>query len=159
MPAAGSTTLDFKATFKENYPKVGAPIECNGSGAVSPGCFGGGQIVGYGKAIESFTFLGLLDDPLPTGCIGRPYGTSTIELVDGRGTLETYEEYLDCIPGASQDAPGHLISYGNPILTEGTYTITGGTGVFEGASGSGAIDISFAGSALMVSYDGVIVLP
>jgi hypothetical protein len=56
--------------------------------------------------------------------------------------------------------PGHLVSYGNPVLSTGTFEIVegSGTGIFEGATGSGTVSFVFAGAALVVTYEGTITL-
>ena len=72
----------------------------------------------------------------------------------------TREVYLNCTPGASADSPGNrLHSFGNPVKAEGTFMISAGTGVFEGASGSGTLHLAAAGDGLVISYDGTITTP
>jgi hypothetical protein len=53
-----------------------------------------------------------------------------------------------------------LVSYGNPVLSTGTFEIVegSGTGIFEGATGSGTVSFVFAGAALVVTYEGTITL-
>ena len=51
------------------------------------------------------------------------------------------------------------MSYGNPNLLTGTYTITGGTGAFAGANGSGTFHDNFAGDIHTVHVKGSLTLP
>lgn len=153
--ANAATTQTFQAVFKEDYLKSG-PRPCSDN--VSPGCFGGGQIVGFGKATESFEFGGSSEEP--EGPCSTTFGDTTITLADGSGSFVSHEVYVDCNPGNSHEAPGHLVSYGNPILSTATWEIVeeSGTGIFEGASGGGTLGFVFAGASLVLTYEGTITL-
>lgn len=158
LPAAAAT-IEFDAVFKETYQKGGPfPHGCDGPAPPAPGCFGGGQIRGYGSAIETYQFGGVTG-PDADGCF-HPFGEATITLADGSGELVTFEEYTDCRPGNSGDAPGQDGSYGNPIKTVGTWTVIDASGVFAGSEGSsGSVELIFAGAGLVIRYDGTLDLP
>jgi hypothetical protein len=63
----------------------------------SPGCFGGGQIRGLGKAVETFEFQGVTG-PDENGCF-HPFGEATITLADGRGELVTSRRTPTAVQG------------------------------------------------------------
>ncbi len=156
MPA-GASTIEFNATFMEQFQRGGPfPHECDGPAPPSPGCFGGGQIRGFGKATETFVSNRDLTGPDENGCFHLT-GTTTITLADGSGSLTTDESYTDCRPGNSGGAPGSEVSYGNPIKTVGTWTVIDASGVFAGTEGSsGSVEVIFAGAALVIHYEGVL---
>lgn len=141
-PTSAATT-GLQAVFKED--RLGAaPARTCGDRTVSPGCSGGGEIVGLGAATESFEFLGA--EPAPNGCV-TTFGGTTIKLADGSGSFVTEERYLICSPGN-----------GLAVKFTGVWAIVGGsgTGVFAGASGSGTIQGHEAGNALVLKYVGTI---
>ena len=143
-PASAATT-GFQAIFKEDRPGA-APARTCGDRTVSPGCSGGGEIVGLGAATESFEFLGA--EPAPNGCV-TTFGRTTITLSDGSGSFVTDERYLICSPGN-----------GLAVKFTGVWGITSGsgTGVFAHASGSGTIQGHEAGNALVLRYLGKITI-
>jgi hypothetical protein len=49
--------------------------------------------------------------------------------------------------------------YGNAYSLPGTFTITGGTRVFAGASGSGTVTAYFAGDVEVAVFKGTITVP
>ena len=61
-----------------------------------------------------------------------------------------------CWPGKSHDTPGSLHSFGNPTRIDATYEVTDGTGVFEGASGSGSATLRTAGAQNQLALSGVL---
>jgi len=149
-PAWASTMSTFEATFQQHYGAGVAPLPCDVTFC------SGGTVAGYGQASGATTITSVA--PVPgTYCIEFT-ATSTITLADG-STLSLDASGTRCPVGGSHDAPGHLISYGNPITTSGTFTITGGTGVFAGAGGSGTFMASFAGDVQVTKLSGTIALP
>jgi hypothetical protein len=141
--AAAATTVKVEATFRESLGRGNAPT-------------GVGHVIGA-RVTEVFTFTGAE----PTGdpsCPTTTTGTTLFTYDDG-STITSEEQYLICFPGAARSAPGSQVSYGNPEITTGTFTITGGTGFFEGITGSGDINVYFAGDVLIIHYSGTAVLP
>jgi hypothetical protein len=141
--AAASTTIEIEATFRESFGRGAAPSNI---GVVN------GQVV-----TEVFTFTG----EAPTGeprCPVTTTGATVFTWPDG-STVTTDEHYLICFPGVSRFTPGSEVSYGNPELSDGTFSITGGSGTFEGITGSGMIRVTFAGDILVVHYSGTATLP
>jgi hypothetical protein len=148
-PASASTST-FEATFQQHYGAGVAPLPCDVTFCSE------GTVAGYGHATGATTITSVR--PVPgTSCIEFT-ATSTITLDDG-STLSLEASGIRCPVGGSHDAPGHLISYGNPVSTTGTFTITAGTGIFAGASGSGTFLASFAGDVQVTELSGTITLP
>ncbi len=150
-PASASTTSSFQATFQRHF----------GAGVAPPPCPTGyrcetGTVAGYGDATHQFQLTSVT--PIPgSECIDFTV-TGTITLADD-STL-TYEgSGTRCPVGNSHDAPGSQVSYGNPYSITGAFTITGGTGVFAGASGSGTVIDYFAGDVEVTVFTGTITLP
>jgi hypothetical protein len=95
---------------------------------------------GFGKATVETTVTGFT--PLPSGCFADTHTTTVDFKRDGNALV------LDIV--------GTLCPTGGPNFTfSGTYSITGGTGDFAGATGSGTvtsvrqdgpIDSEFAGT-------------
>ena len=114
-----------------------------------------GQIKGYGKVAQTYA-----GSSVPEGDCVRITGTAVTYLLDGSGTLTTQESLLDCTPGASGSSPGNVLhSFGNPVKSFGSFSITGGTGVFAGASGSGTESAKAAGDTIVITYAGTLTLP
>ncbi len=149
-PASASTST-FEATFQHHY----------GAGVAPPPCPTGdfcetGTVAGYGDATDRSTITSVTPI-VGTECVDFTV-TGTITLADG-STL-TYEgSGTRCPVGNSHDAPGSQVSYGNPYSITGAFTITGGTGVFAGASGSGTVIDYFAGDVEVTVFTGTITLP
>jgi hypothetical protein len=95
--------------------------------------------------------------------VGRSCGTASATvrfvLVSGAGQLDALVEGAICYPGNSHNAPGAARSFGNPLTFAGTFTITGGTGVFAGASGSGTATLKAAGALIRARATGTLTLP
>jgi hypothetical protein len=143
----------FEAMFREQLGA--APFKQCPTGGDNP-C-GVGRIMGLGKATERFVLEG---EPEEVDSCIHFMGTTTITLQDGSGSLLIAEEETECSPGNAGDAPGNqLHSFGNPAKAEGTWAVTGGTGVFAGASGGGTLSFNAAGDALIIMYSGTISLP
>jgi hypothetical protein len=150
-PASASTTSTLEATFQHHF----------GAGVAPPPCPAGyfcetGTVAGYGEATDRVRVTDIT--PVPgTECFDFTT-MGTITLADG-STL-TYEGTgTRCPIGNSHDAPGAYVSYGNPYNITGAFTITGGTGVFAGASGSGTVIDYFAGDVEVTVFTGTITLP
>ena len=152
-PAAAADTDGFKAQFTQHF---GRGIGADGGPCAVAFC-GGGQIVGYGKAELTLVATSVL----PTSVAGCGFalavtGAATIELQEG-STLLLEEAGTYCLPGGSHFAPGNfVVSYGNPLEIEASYTIVGGSGVFAGAIGTGTNAIHQAGDTQVAVYTGTL---
>ena len=144
QPASASTTLDFEAKFRETFGRSEAP---NGVGFIKD----------FGRATETFTVTNF--EELGNRC-ARFEGITVMTLVSDGSTLTTEDSAISCYPGVSAETFGSIEkSFGNPHNAEGTFEIVDGTGVFEGAEGSGTIVGNDAGDVLNVAYSGTITLP
>jgi hypothetical protein len=149
-PAHAATTSAFKASFKETFGRAHSkPCEhflC-----------GTGTVAGYDEATSVFD----ITDFVPIGdtnCADLS-AVRTITLVSDGSTLELDEVGTVCFPGSSSFAPGAKKSFGNPGTIDTTFTVSGGTGLFEGATGSGTDRDMPAGDAGHASLSGTLTLP
>jgi hypothetical protein len=147
-PASAQTTA-FNAKFKETFGRAN-------SKPCSHFLCGTGTVQGYGAATSTW------DPSSVTPIEGTNCATftadRTITLVSGTGTLSLSEQGTVCFPGKSAQAVGTLHSFGNPFDATDTYTVTGGTGVFSGAEGSGTDHVSAAGDGGHSSLTGTLTL-
>ena len=153
-PASASTT-SFSATFQEFFGGT-MPHPC------SPPAFtcGEGVVAGYGDATSTVEITSFTNFDPAVAC-GDTTLLRRIALTDGTGTLELDEVGTVCFPGKSFFTPAGVggQSYGNPARIATTWTITGGTGVFFGASGSGTDRFDNAGESGHSRLSGTLTLP
>jgi hypothetical protein len=112
---------------------------------------GQGTIAGYGAAYSTASLTGPLVS-LGDGCFALT-ARRTITLDDGEGSLTLAETGTKCPPStAGQDAQA------NPYTVAKTYTISTGTGIFTGATGSGSDINRSAGDSQVSVLTGTITL-
>jgi hypothetical protein len=133
----------LQATFVDIYS------QCPTSPPTNVFC-GDGNVVGYGAAHSTAALAGPLV-PLGGGCFALT-AVRTITLLDGSGSLTMHETGAKCAPSeaAFQNAQGV------PYTVAKTYAITGGTGVFAGAIGSGSDVNRSAGNSQVSVISGTI---
>jgi hypothetical protein len=145
-PAAEAQTQPFSASFKGNQrlkePPCATGVLC-----------GSGSISGFGDATYSALPLSL--GPVSGSCQALT-ALVFIDLSNGQGSLTLSVDGNLCYPGKSHDAPGVLHSFGNPARIDATYEVTDGTGVFEGAEGSGSATLRTAGAQNQLALSGVL---
>lgn len=146
LPSAATSvaaTDTFQATFVNIYS------QCPTSPPTIVFC-GDGNVVGYGAAHSTAALAGPLVS-LGGGCFSLT-AVRTITLLDGSGSLTMHETGTKCAPSeaAFQNA------LGVPYTVAKTYTISGGTGVFAGASGSGGDVNRSAGNSQVSVISGTI---
>lgn len=145
-PAAQAQTQPFSASFKgiqtRNEPPCAAGVLC-----------GSGSISGFGDA--SYSALPVSLGPVSGSCQALT-ALVFIDLTSGQGSLTLLADGDLCWPGKSHDTPGSLHSFGNPTRIDATYEVTDGTGVFEGAEGSGSATLRTAGAQNQLSLSGVL---
>jgi hypothetical protein len=117
---------------------------------------GEGTVAGFGAATSTLDIVSF-EPIVGTNCADITLAR-VITLADG-SALNLDEEGVVCFPGNSFLAPGSLRSFGNPGTFEGTYTVSGGTGVFAGASGTGSSTFKAAGDAGHSFLSGSLTLP
>ena len=114
---------------------------------------GSGSISGFGDATYSALPVSL--GPVAGSCQALT-ALVFIDLSNGQGSLTLSVDGNLCYPGKSHDAPGVLHSFGNPARIDATYEVTDGTGVFEGAGGSGSATLRTAGAQNQLAISGVL---
>jgi hypothetical protein len=125
---ANTGTLSFAAKLSAKYP----PVACPAGTPDAVECFvrtGRGIIRGLGNVEESFAYF---VQSLPAGCDPEPVRVlpTTARLsVPGKGEIEIQLAGTGCL---SRVPP-------NPLKGEETFTITGGSGKYAGASGGGTL--------------------
>lgn len=143
--ASAASAAPLTATFKNAEPKKDL-----GSCGTAFFC-GNGTVAGFGSA--SFV-LNVTGAPTPSGRCEEVPATITVTLAGGAGTLDVSGTGLVCFPGRSGDAPGALRSFGNPFRATGTFTVTGGTGAFAGATGTVSGVLRGAGAHVSLKLSG-----
>jgi len=108
---------------------------------------------------EAFYTLIPIADPAPTRGCEPAEAFVRFELLSSGDQLFVDVAGQACYPGNSNAAPGSGKSFGNPLRATGTFTVSGGTGVFEGASGSGTATLTSAGARVRISANGTLTLP
>ena len=139
-PAMASTTSPFVGVFRETFGRGSAPS-------------GVGSVTGIGEGTESFVVTSITPD-----------GDCTVEVAEAVLRFEAGDIHAEalvriCSPGGSSRTPGSLVSWGNPGGWTGTFVITGGTGAFVGATGSGTSSGQLAGDVIVLRFNGTITLP
>ena len=136
----------FRAVIHETFERRASAEPCAFEEATETlTCPGWGNVAGYGRVTSSVVFSA-------TGT------TRTLTFKDGSTLVlaETWGTEPTRFPGNSFNAPGALVSYGNPAFDAGTWTVIGGTGTFAGATGSGTVENVLAGDAITLRYVGEI---
>jgi hypothetical protein len=151
FPAAAKTAVSFSADFKETFGRANSK-PCDHF------LCGTGTVAGYGDATSIFdlTSFSLIEG---TSC-GTLTAVRTITLSSDGSTLRLDEEGTACFPGESPTAPGAQHSFGNPGEIDTTFTVKKGTGVFQGAKGSGTDSVTaVAGDSGRSSLSGTLTFP
>jgi hypothetical protein len=150
-PTAGAqTTIPLDLTITSHLGKKKQAEEC---GIVLCGTT---TLPGFGTA--DYTLIAVAD-PTPTRGCEPATAFVTFDLRSTHDLLTVEVDGQVCYPGNSNVAPGALKSFGNPLRATGTFTITGGTGVFEGATGSGTATLFAAGARVNIKATGTLTLP
>ena len=152
VPAAGAQTVSLEARFHESGGRAAAH-PCAPTALLC----GRGTLEGFGAATSTFEILTFTNFDPETSCADTTI-RYTIALASGAGTLVLTETGVVCFPGRSTLAPGALKSFGNPFRLTTTWTVTDGTGVFAGASGSGSAKTRGAGDGGQTTLSGTITL-
>jgi hypothetical protein len=145
-PAAGAkTTVAFQAEFKYTF----------GMAASKPCAHflcGEGTVAGFGDA-TSIVDVTSVSPIAETNCF-LSTADETITLTSDGSTLRLENSLTVCFPGNSLQAP-----FAFPFDADGTFTVRHGTGVFQGAKGSGTLHVTAAGDAAHSTFSGTLTLP
>jgi hypothetical protein len=138
LPASAASTRDFDAQLHDNL-------------ACSTGfdLCGKGLVQGFGTVTTALRFTGF--GPGPGNCAGVT-AERVITLDSDGSTLDMALDGVLCPKGSPNGHPSG----------SGTFTITGGTGVFAGATGSGLLSVQSTGTPVpsdTAHYHGTITLP
>ena len=145
LSAAPASAQAFTAAFDDRVQRQDAPT-CGVAFCLSQGTTSLGPAT---LAIDVFSFE-------PTGRSTAAAGTeAVITLADG-STLTLQQTGVVTFPGNSTNAPGSLNSWGNPFVYRATWEVTGGTGRFAGAAGTGTSTLSGSGAVLRATFSGTI---
>jgi hypothetical protein len=146
-PAAGAkTTVAFQFTVKYTS---GVPA----SKPCGHGQCGEGAVVGFGDATSIADITSVSEIP-GTSCFLATVD-ETMTLTSDGSTLLLEETGTACFPGNSL----HAVKFAFPFDAEGTFTVRHGTGVFQGAKGSGTWECTMlAGDQQHCTYSGTLTL-
>ena len=145
-----AVTFDVRAVVKENFERAPSDEPCvfDEVNQILT-CPGRGTAGRFGQFTSSATYDG-------SSNVWR-----TLTFADGSTIVlhEVYEEVL--FPGASSEAPGALVSFGNPFSQVGTWEVVAGsgTGNLAGVTGSGVVEQMGAGNTLQFWFTGTITTP
>jgi hypothetical protein len=135
FPATAKTTVSFSADFKETFGRANSK-PCDHF------LCGTGTVAGHGDATSVFDLTSF--SPIEGTSCGTLTAVRTITLSSDGSTLRLDEDGIVCFPGESSNAPGAQHSFGNPGEIDTTFTVKRGTGVFQGAKGSGTDSVNAA---------------
>src|SRR3954468_15322525 len=109
---------------------------------------GTGLVPGLGRATEIYTWFYRLGPPTCPDGVGKPLATTGRLIVEGKGEIGfALADGAECV---EQD----------PIrLVPQSFTITGGTGTYAGASGSGTLERNVVGGTGNETWTGTLAVP
>jgi hypothetical protein len=140
--AMAGTTVSVSLTFTEPVMNKDCPL--NVGGGPGQGFCGSGEVIPLGHATETIEF--------GAGC-GGTCDLRTINLPEGSIFIEEVFSNLSCRSGC--EFHGENMPPGSGTLTD---VIIGGTGIFEGATGTLNGMVRFAGKTSQIKFSGTIVL-
>jgi hypothetical protein len=145
--ARAETTVAFQARFKESSG-IAASKPCDHFAC------GTGTVVGFGDA-TTFADVTSFTPPIDDTNCGLVTADQTITLVGDGSTLLLEISGIVCFPGDTFENMGN----GEPLQVEATFTIKLGTGVFQGAKGSGINEAKAAGDSAHDIFSGTLTFP
>jgi hypothetical protein len=147
--AEAQTTQSFEAHFANAQQRNAPPCP----GGILDFC-GTGTVSGFGPA--SYELQGTGVTPIPNSQCLAVTAVVTITLADQSGSFTADATAINCFPGNSQNTAKSANSFGNPFKATGSFVITGGTGVFAGATGRGTATLRGAGAHTALDATGTI---
>lgn len=149
--AEAQTTQSFEAHFKNALQRKAPPCP----GGILDFC-GTGSVSGFGPASYELRPSGLT--PIPNSNCALVTAEVTVTLADQSGSFTADATATVCFPGNSQNAHRSEGSFGNPFTATASFVITGGTGVFAGATGGGTATLKGAGAHSALDFAGTVTL-
>jgi hypothetical protein len=147
--AAG--TLDVHAILKMTSVAVACPPEAPPDVRECRARTGGGLVRGLGSTTEIYTYFYSVGPPTCPAGTGKPLATTGRLVVGGKGEIRfALADGAECV---SQD-PIELIG-----RAPQSFTITGGTGAYDGASGSGMLEHDVMYGAGNETWTGTLAVP
>lgn len=145
LPAAAAAP-GYKAVIHENFERRASAVPCafDEVNQIAT-CYGTGTVQGYGRVTSTIVFT-------PTSV------TRTLTFSDGSTLVfaEFWGTDESGPPGGSGEAPRSEKSWGWPFFDYGTWEVIGGTGMFDGATGSGVSENVLAGDTIVLRFTGSI---
>jgi hypothetical protein len=144
--AAG--TLDLQGILKLISVSVACPPEAPPGADECRARTGKGVIPGLGRATEIYLWFDTVGPPTCPAGEGKPLATTGRLIVEGKGEIGfALAEGAECV---DQD----------PIRLEAqSFTITGGTSIYEGASGSGTLERNVSNGVGNETWAGTLAVP
>jgi hypothetical protein len=142
-PAAAAQTGSFNGTYAGHYPGPRG----------NPPCPNGGFLCGAGTAggFGPFTDVSLRTGP--------SNALTTLAFADGSTLVLAETIVADRTPGNSGSSNQPGFAFGHPGNQVWDWVVTGGTGTFAAATGSGTDDIKEAGGSAFGDLNGTITTP
>ena len=141
-------TLTLRGSLRVISAPISCPPEAPPDVAECRMRTGDAPIPGLGTVSESYTWFFRIGPPTCPSDLGKPLATTGRLVVAGKGELHfALAEGVKCVDV-------------EPLRNEPQdYTITGGTGLYAGASGSGTVERSLGGGVGTERWSGTLVAP
>jgi hypothetical protein len=146
--ARADTTVAFQAQFKESFG-IAASKPCDHF------LCGTGTVMEFGDATTTVDLTSFTPPIEGTNC-GLATADQTIRLVRDGSTLQLEISGTVCFPGNTFEA---AMGNGDPFHAEATFTVKLGTGIFDGAKGSGTNESTGAGDQAHDAFSGTLTFP
>jgi hypothetical protein len=150
-PETSSSSAAGTLTFRATISATSNPIACPPKWATVDNCFrrtGTGNTPGLGSVTESYDWAFRIGPPTCPGGVTKPLATTGTLLVAGKGELHVAladgAQCVDIEPVRNMPQD---------------FTITGGTGSYDGASGSGHVERALGGGVGTETWIGTVVAP
>lgn len=150
-PDSSSSSAAGTLTFRATIGATSNPITCPPKWATVDNCFrrtGTANTPGLGSVTESYDWAFQIGPPTCPAGVTKPLATTGSLLVAGKGELHVAladgAQCVDIEPVRNMPQD---------------FTITGGTGIYEGASGSGRVERALGGGVGTETWIGTVVAP
>ena len=147
-PQAATGTLTLQMTVGISSDPVACPADVPQNGTECRARKGTTVVRGLGQVTETYTWPFRVGAPTCPADLAKPLATTGRLVVAGKGEITfRLADGANCVDL-------------EPVRNEPQdFTITGGTGTFAGASGSGKVERSVSGGAGTETWSGTVVVP